>query len=240
MPQLMRPWGAMHYEDHGGAGAAFLMLPGTSCDSTDWGPCLRLLSARVRPVCMDFPGHGRSAVPRGPLSLEGLSADALALAEHLRLRHVGIVGHSLGGIAALHAAALSDVPDCLVLLEGWTRLDSDQAFAAGHLYGGLGPEAVREIQRKDAETVSRIDPRVWRGLSESVGCFDAWPYLQRAKIPILEVYGDCGRTADAERLLAIPDNPRIATVWVPGAGHYLPHERPREVAEIINAAAERL
>jgi pimeloyl-ACP methyl ester carboxylesterase len=45
-----------------------------------------------------------------------------------------------------------------------------------------------------------------------------------------------GRTAETERRLGVPPNPHIRWRWVAGAGHYLPHERPAEVAAICREA----
>ncbi|MBI3987867.1 MAG: hypothetical protein HY343_13160 [Lentisphaerae bacterium] len=39
-----------------------------------------------------------------------------------------------------------------------------------------------------------------------------------------------GRHAGTDAGLGTPPNPRVERVWIEGAGHYLPHERPREVA----------
>ena len=69
--------------------------------------------------------------------------------------------------------------------------------------------------------------------------FDGWGFLENARIPIYEVYGEMGRHESTEELLRIPSNPNIQIRWIPGSGHYLPHERPVEVAEIcVNLIAQ--
>ena len=64
--------------------------------------------------------------------------------------------------------------------------------------------------------------------------FDGYAYLQHARIPILEVFGGMGRNDLTEKKLRIPPNPNIQWVWVPNAGHYLPHEYPSEVAKVVD------
>ena len=120
----------------------------------------------------------------------------------------------------------------MVLLEGWTNLKAAQAFSGQRLYGGLDEQAIRRIQEKDEKTVRRYRADVWSALGQSVGDFDGFPYLQEAAIPIVEVYGEMGKSAETEALLYIPPNPRISLIWIAGAGHYLPHEKPEEVADI--------
>ena len=41
-----------------------------------------------------------------------------------------------------------------------------------------------------------------------------------------------GKNESTEQDLRIPNNPNIQMLWVPNAGHYLPHESPAEVAEL--------
>ena len=63
-------------------------------------------------------------------------------------------------------------------------------------------------------------------------------FLQTARIPIAEVYGDLGRLPDAERLLGIPPNPNIRVFWLPDCGHYLSLEKPQFLAGWIRRAIE--
>ena len=77
---------------------------------------------------------------------------------------------------------------------------------------------------------ARFRSEVWHSFWTSVKNFDAYPYLQNACIPICEVFGGLGQNALTEEKLCIPPNPNIQWVWIPNAGHYLPHERPSEVA----------
>jgi pimeloyl-ACP methyl ester carboxylesterase len=49
-----------------------------------------------------------------------------------------------------------------------------------------------------------------------------------------------GKPAIPRKALMIPDNPQIRMIWVPDAGHYLPLEKPKEVAEICRATAGEL
>ena len=121
----------------------------------------------------------------------------------------------------------------LVLLEGWTSLSSaGSAFDPGRFYGSLPQAAIAEIQQKAKETRNRFKSEVWDSFWESVKNFDAYAHLTQACIPIYEVFGDLGRNDLTEQKLRIPSNPNIQWIWIPNAGHYLPHECPVAVAEI--------
>lgn len=236
MKSLAMTWGTMAFDDAGGPGPALLMLHGTGCDSRDWDGVIGELPRTLRVIPMDFRGHGGSTAPTAPFSLEDLASDVLVLADRLGLASFNIVGHSLGGIAAMAAAARSKAVAGLILLEGWTNVAAYGAFAGMHHYGNLDAAAVRQIKTKANRVVGKFPPATWDHFSRTVRSYEGYPFLQGAKIPVQEVYGDAGRLPDTERRLCIPSNPNITTAWIPGAGHYLPHEAPREVARICRAA----
>jgi len=232
MQRLQMPWGRTAYSQTPGAGVPLLFLHGTSCDSSDWEHVLSSLPDGWRCICMDFRGHGQSDAPENEFTLDDVSGDVLALIDRLGVGRAVLVGHSLGGIVAMHAAAKSEAIAGLILLEGWTDRNAGESFVGDRLYGNLDRGAIERIQEKDCKTRRRFPGHVWRHFSDSVASFDGFGYLQGADIPICEVYGDMGRTSSSLESLRIPDNPQIEIVWIPAAGHYLPHERPAEVAEI--------
>jgi 3-oxoadipate enol-lactonase len=229
--RLRLNWGNAFYADSGGDGSPLLFLHGTGCDSRDWDRVVAKLPG-ARAVRMDFRGHGRSDVSSARFTLDDLAEDSLALIDRLDLTDVLLVGHSLGGMVAMAAASRSDRVGGLVLLEGWTRLRGVNAFGPGRFYGGLDRRRIEAIRRKDAKTRARFDPAAWAHFWESVEAFDASEFLASARIPVLEVYGARGRIGSTRARLMIPDNPRIRLEWIPDSGHYLPHERPDDVARL--------
>ncbi|MCC7406474.1 MAG: alpha/beta fold hydrolase [Phycisphaeraceae bacterium] len=236
MPTLALAWGDLVYDDHPGRGTPLIFLHGAGCDSTDWHAVLPHLSQSQRSITLDFQGHGRSATPTATFSMSDLADDAVSLADHLHLDRFVLVGHSLGGMVAMDLASRCDRVASLVLLEGWTRLTCTRAFTGDRFHGQLGPDAVARIQHTLSATRDRFLPGQWDAFWQTVSAFDATAFLQSASTPILEVYGNLGRTPDTQRLLAVPDNPHIQWHWLPGAGHYLPTERPHDVADLCRRA----
>lgn len=234
MTTISTYWGEMAYRDSGGSGQPLLFLHGTGCDSSDWTRVIESLACEWRCIALDFRGHGRSAVPTKPFTLDSLADDVLCLADHLRVENLAIVGHSLGGMVAMEVARRSSRVAELVLLEGWTSLSSaGSAFDTGRFYGSLPEAAIAQIQQKAKETRNRFKPEIWCDFWESVENFDAYTYLQRVSIPIYEVFGSMGRNDLTEQKLRIPSNPNIRWIWIPNAGHYLPHECPVEVRKVV-------
>ena len=233
MTTMPRSWGEMAYFDSGNSGQPLLFLHGTGCDASDWRAVIERVPGEQRCIAPDFRGHGQSTVPTQAFSLTDLANDVSRLTDHLNLQELVIIGHSLGGMVAMEVARHSSSVAGLVLLEGWTSLSSaGSAFDPGRFYGSLSETAIAQIQQKAKKTRNRFQSEVWHDFWESVKNFDAYAYLEHARIPIYEVFGGMGRNDLTEKRLRIPPNLNIQWVWVPNAGHYLPHECPAEVAEV--------
>jgi 3-oxoadipate enol-lactonase len=90
-------------------GAPVLLLHGSGSNARTWDRfAARLSGSGRRAIAVDLRGHGSSARP-GHYSLAALRDDVLALIDRLALRGVALVGHSVGGYAAL--AAAQQAPD---------------------------------------------------------------------------------------------------------------------------------
>ena len=101
---------------------------GVAIDRDIWVEWMPALAAEYRVVRLDVRGYGKSSVP-GPdfeWTMEGLVADALAVADALGAERFHMVGESTGGTAAYHTAIHH--PD---------RLLSATALSAGHRGGDI-------------------------------------------------------------------------------------------------------
>ncbi|MFH1477601.1 MAG: alpha/beta fold hydrolase [Verrucomicrobiota bacterium] len=238
MQYLDMPWGRMGYTCAGKSDRApFVFLHGTGCNMSDWNDVTAALCAGGPLVRVDFRGHGASDVARDSFVLSDLADDVILLVNGLGLQDVVLVGHSLGGMVALEIASRSPWIKALVLLEGWTSLRAANAFAGERFYGQLPSQAVEQIQKKATATRARFATAVWNNFWASVQAFDAAPILARMAMPVFEVYGSMGKTEATRGILAIPDRSNIKICWIADAGHYLPQERPADVAAICMRAA---
>ena len=239
--QLLKThWGGLAYYHRPGIGMPLVFLHGTGCESRDWAATLSHPPGDAHILCLDFQGHGESDVPTDSLTLTDLARDTLQLIDHLGFEGVVLVGHSLGGMVALSAAGDSERVVGLVLLEGWTNLRAARAFGPDRFYGKLSSDLVERIQQAAQHTMDRFAAKAWQSFWESVVQFDGTACLEKARMPVLEVYGEMGRTPESEAQLLVPSNPDIEWVWIPDAGHYLPHEQPAAVAAACARMIDRL
>ncbi len=193
-----------------GAGVPVVLLPGTGASSATWDVVARLL-ARGRPViAVDLRGHGASTWP-GVYSIDGMAADVAALVPRLADRPVDLVGHSLGGLVALRAAARHPHLVRRIVLEDVGML---------HEREPAPPERPAGDLPFDWRVVEQVRPEVDHPAPD-------WPDVVAAvTAPTLVVAGGEGsfvRLEHVDELVgALPD----ARAVVLGTGHDVHEERP--------------
>jgi aminoacrylate hydrolase len=103
MPFLERPGHRVHYSRHG-AGPGVLLLQGVGVIGAGWGPQIEALQGSFTCVAIDNRGIGQSTLGAGPLSIEAMADDALAVADAAGIDRFHVLGHSMGGIIAQQVA----------------------------------------------------------------------------------------------------------------------------------------
>jgi 2-succinyl-6-hydroxy-2,4-cyclohexadiene-1-carboxylate synthase len=234
---------------------AALLLHGFTHTGSSWDPVVAALGERYRVVAPDIRGHG-AAGSRTPVSLDAVIRDLDWVAPADRYT---LVGYSMGGRIALHAAlALPARVRRLVLIgaspgiadpgERQQRRADDEALAAeierspidqfarrwaqAPLLSGL-PEEV--LERSHADRL-RSTPaglaRALRGLG--AGALPSlWDRLGELPMPVTLVAGE---RDEKFRAIALEMEGLIAqaeAVIVPGASHAVHLEAPMRLAEII-------
>lgn len=120
----------LYFEQYGPADAPPLILSsGLGGSASYWRPNIAALAERYRVIAYDHRGTGRS--DRGvdePLTLETIGADMLALIDGLALPRATILGHAIGGMAAMALALVApDRVARLIVINGWATLDRHTA-----------------------------------------------------------------------------------------------------------------
>lgn len=90
--------------DRRGAGPAVLFIQGVGVHGDGWLPQVEALADRFTCLSFDNRGMGRSRPAGGPVTVEGMAADARAVLDAAGVGAAHVVGHSLGGLAAVFLA----------------------------------------------------------------------------------------------------------------------------------------
>ena len=233
--------------------ADLVLLHGFTQTGRSWQPIAHALAGRYRAVEPDLPGHGDFA-SRRPASFAACDAYLRALTDG---RPVRLVGYSMGGRIALHAA-LSIPLERLVLIgasagiadagERAARAAEDAALAdrieaigletfvrewsAQPLFAGM-PRGVAELVEEDRlrNTASGLAAAL-RGLGTGV-MPPLWDRLGSLAVPVDLIVGERDEKfrVVAERMASALPSARV--IVVPGAGHAAHLEAPDAVVEVL-------
>src|SRR3954470_6559649 len=108
MPNIPADGLNLHYQQ-AGSGPDVVLIHGVTGDLSIWFLCraMQALGETRRVTAYDLRGHGYSdAPPTGDTSADH-AADLFALLDELGIGRATLVGHSFGGVIALHAAVLA-------------------------------------------------------------------------------------------------------------------------------------
>jgi 2-succinyl-6-hydroxy-2,4-cyclohexadiene-1-carboxylate synthase len=231
-----------------------VLLHGFTQTSRSWQSIAHALAGRYRPATPDLPGHGDFA-GRRPASFEACDAYLRALTDG----PFTLVGYSMGGRVALHAAlALGDRVQRLVLIgatpgladkgERVARAADDAALAdrieaigidafvrewgAQPLFDGI-PRGVADAIHADRRrnTAAGLAAAL-RGLGTGV-MPPLWDRLGELAMPVELVVGerDAKFRTIAERMAERIRTARVLVV--PGAGHVAHLEVPETLIELL-------
>lgn len=124
MPYAPISQGQLFYEEYG-EGPPLLLVPGLGGVGSYWKVQLDAFTPHYRVIIHDHRGTGRSTRSEITYTVDQMSADLLALMDHLKLDHVHLVGHSTGGaIGQTLAITQPGRIDSLVLYASWTKTDA--------------------------------------------------------------------------------------------------------------------
>jgi 2-succinyl-6-hydroxy-2,4-cyclohexadiene-1-carboxylate synthase len=250
-----------------GEGTPVTLLHGFTQSGHSWQELISMMPDGWKWVVPDLRGHGETHVrPSAPHTMEACTADLEMLWDHLGITRTHLVGYSMGGRLALHAAAARPERILSLLTIGAhaglkeaareARRRGDEALAARieadgleafvtywsnlALFAGLerrGPSFVAQVRAE------RMKNHV-AGLAESLRGMGAgamrpvWDELARLTWSCSFVAGqlDHGYVESARRLAASVPNGRV--VVVQRAGHAVHQERPEAFARLLLAHLE--
>jgi len=110
-----------------GIGNPLVFLHGFLESSKIWEPFIDELSKKRQVICIDLPGHGKSG-NLNPVHTMELFADAVHfILQHLKVKKVSFVGHSMGGYVSLaFCEKFPILSESLVLLNSSPAPDSKE------------------------------------------------------------------------------------------------------------------
>ena len=228
----------LYYELHGSEGAPWLILSHSlACSVRMWDPQIAAFKDRYRILAYDMRGHGQSAAPAGPYTLDMLADDVLALMRELKIDRARYVGLSIGGMIGQHLAlkepkrfekmVLADTghaqtPETLKQWEERIRVAQAQGMkplVAGTMERWFTP-AFRETPpaKKIAELIAGTPVAGYVGCGQAIMKLNTTGRLKDIKLPVLAITGEADAAAAGTKYIG-EHVPGAKFVNIPQAAH---------------------
>lgn len=246
-----------------GAGPPILLVHGAFTDGTAWDAVIADLVADHRIVTVDLRGHGRSGTPTADYALADHAKDILAALDAAGLDRALIVGHDIGGIAALQVARdHASRVDGLVVIN--TTSEPEENALKWRILGrlalqfGVLPQVADQLAGMYFGKTSRqLKAGVVSAWKDALGKTDkaqvhravrAWVRRPSIEKSLGSINGFVLSVAGAEDAAISPDNAKRVMEAIPNArhkivqsvGHMLPLEKPEAVVEWIRWSQDEM
>lgn len=261
MPMLDRGDATVWWQVQG-AGPSVLLLNGLSSPSGTWHRLLPHLIDHFRVITMDNRGVGRTGLPAGPVTIDAMAADAVAVLQAAGDEPAHVLGHSMGGLIAQELAVTAPgyvrslilvgthvgLPHAFTLgPEGTLDADAIKALTEGAsapaaertraMQSVLYADATDPVLIAEDEAVRDLDPTSEAGYQAQL--LGAGPWERRAELPSLTLptlvlHGAIDRLVPPAhgRLLA-ESIPGAQLALVAGAGHELFTDQPDATITVL-------
>jgi pimeloyl-ACP methyl ester carboxylesterase len=238
------PAGRLYVDDGGRGGLPVVFVHSFAGSSGHWAAQLAHLRPTRRAVALDLRGHGRSQPPApGGYTVEALASDIAAVVDKRGLKRFVLVGHSMGGAAAIaYAGAHPDRVAGLVLVGTPGQTPPEQAsqvvasmeadydkVSEGYwtrLLGGAQPNVAARI-RSDMKNLPR-EPSL--EIIKAIFAYDPLPALRAYPGPKLIVDTPHGEGPGSLHNLA----PEIPRKVITGTSHWPHMDKPEEFNRILD------
>jgi pimeloyl-ACP methyl ester carboxylesterase len=233
----------IHYET-AGKGRPLVLLHGIGSGSRSWRRQLAELSEDFRVIAWDAPGYGGSSDPSGPPSMRFYAACLRGLLEALQLKHIILLGHSMGGVIAQEFyRSYPEFIEALIIADtrsrGWNTGHEQRlkmirtmtpaeiaAERAPRLLSRSAPDAlIREVE----SIMSEIRPPGYEFAAIALAESDTGDVLCNLRVPTLLIWGDQDEITPVWKEL--PPGARLEVIA--NAGHLCYAEQPDKFNSIV-------
>jgi 3-oxoadipate enol-lactonase len=204
-------------------GPVLLLANSLATNLSMWEPQVPAFTdAGYRVLRFDKRGHGASAVPAGPYTMEQLAADALGLLDALKIERAHFCGLSIGGmigqqLGARHGDRFASIALCDTTAFVPDKQSWEQRFAAVRSDGmaavldatlerwftAAGRARLPEVMGKVREMILATPVEGYCGCGAAIRDMDNRPLLAQIQRPTLVLVGrhDPGTTVEAAQYL---------------------------------------
>ena len=240
--------GRLHVDDDGTGGLPVVFVHSFGGSSSHWAEQLRHLRPDRRTIAFDLRGHGASSAPDGDdYAIDDLSGDIAAVAAARGLTRFVLVGHSIGGVAAISFAG--EHPDRVagLLLVGtpgrvpieqadqiMSAMTSDYEVTMASYWDRLVAGATPKVRDQIKSEMGDIPQDVAMSLIGATFAYDPVPALEGYPGPTMSVTA-AESPFDLHKQVADLPHEQIT-----GTSHWVHMDKPSEFNRIMDAFLARV
>jgi len=242
----------LNYEVSGKEGAPWLVLSHSlACTVRMWDPQVAAFKDRYRILNYDMRGHGASAAPNGPYTLDMLADDVVGLMKQLKIERAAYMGLSIGGmIGQTLALRQTKLFDKMVLAdtghaqppEAIKQWDDRIRIAQAQGMKALVPStmerwftpAFRESPpaKKIAELIVNTPVAGYVGCGQAIMKLNTTARLKEIKLPVLAIAGEADPSAPGTKHIG-ENIPGAKLVMLKQAAHIANVEQPEKFNQAL-------
>jgi pimeloyl-ACP methyl ester carboxylesterase len=250
----------LHWTSAGAGPQTLMLVHGWTCDDSSWSGQVPALTSKYRILTLDLPGHGKSGkIDAARFSMDLFARAVEAVRAEADAERLVLVGHSMGvPVIRQYARLYPQRVGGLVLVDGVVVLGAppppgappSQRPVADNMRGPDGPKN-REAMIRGMFTPATPKPLQDHVLKMMLGAPEATAYGAMVATFDPRIWGTDVMNVPALGLFADKSalgNPQVTkTVLpnyqhheIPGTGHFLMMEKPREFNALLTAFVDML
>ena len=247
----------IHSSSNGRGSKTIILVHGWTCDDTSWAEQVPLAKT-FRVVTLDLPGHGRSDSPcDGKFSMDLFARAIEAVRSESKADKVVLVGHSMGTpVIRQYARLYPQHVAGLVLVDGLVFMPAASARGAApplqpsqlsgpeglkareNMIRGMFTPATPPALQQHVLKMMLAAPEATAG-GAMLATFDASNWTDDVMtMPVLGIYAEKSQLGNPEYSKKI--FPAFEYVEVPGTGHFVMMEKPREFNQLLTTFLNKI
>ena len=250
----------LHWTSSGSGPQTLMLVHGWTCDDSSWSAQIPALMTKYRVLTLDLPGHGKSGkIEAGTFSMDLFARAVEAVRAEARADRLVLVGHSMGvPVIRQYARLYPQRVAALVVVDGVVVLGAPPSPGAQpsqrpepeRMRGADGPKN-REAMIRGMFTPATPKPLQEHVLKMMLSAPEATAYgamvatfdpkiwgTDVMTMPVLGLFADKSALGNAQVTRKVL--PNYEHHEVPGTGHFLMMEKPREFNALLTAFVDKL
>ena len=242
----------LYYEIHGKRGTSWLVLSHSlACNVRMWDPQVEAFKGSHCILNYDMRGHGQSAAPSGPYTLDMLADDVLALMKECGVERATFIGLSIGGMIGQTLALRGNAPFDKMVLADTTHTQSPEMLKSWDDRIGIakskGMKALvpatlerwftpafrdKPEAQKIAAIIAATPVNGFVGCGEAIKKLNTTARLKEIKLPVLAITGESDAAAGGTRYIG-ENVPGAKFVSIANASHIANVEQPEKFNQAL-------